>query len=155
MIPKNQPGHPIVHQFAPATAFPLANAWCATSIRAPTCINSYVGYMWWDEETDGQLHVSAPQQASHRRRIPSQSQMSNPDEAAGQGLWSDPEFLANLTDLNTQTQHTQFADFHSHGWVFRAVFKKDRAGPSARSRGEKVEPNTNEKLRAPSPHPPG
>ena len=33
-----------------------------------------------------------------------QAQMSNPDEAAGQGLWSDPNFLTNLTDLNTRTQ---------------------------------------------------
>ena len=25
-------------------------------------------------------------------------------------------------------KHTQFADYHGHGWVFRAVFKKDRKG---------------------------
>ena len=24
--------------------------------------------------------------------------------------------------------NTQFADFHGHGWVFRAVFKRDRQG---------------------------
>src|SRR5262249_18483830 len=31
-------------------------------------------------------------------------------------------------ELNPQLKHTQFADFHGHGWVFRAVFKKDRQG---------------------------
>ena len=28
----------------------------------------------------------------------------------------------------SQLKHTQFADFHSHGWVFRAVYKHDRKG---------------------------
>src|SRR5262249_3653337 len=40
----------------------------------------------------------------------------------------DPEFLDRVADLNPQLRHTQFADFHGHGWVFRAVFKKDRQG---------------------------
>ena len=57
-----------------------------------------------------------------------------------------PAFLANLTDLNTQTRHTQFADFHGHGWAFRAVFKKDRKGQLLDHRGEVVEPVTNESL---------
>ena len=54
--------------------------------------------------------------------------MFNPDEAAAFGKWSDPEFLANMTDLNRQMTKTQFGDFHSHGWVFRAVFRHDREG---------------------------
>ena len=54
--------------------------------------------------------------------------MNNPDEASPRGLWSDPAFLDNVADLNPQLKHTQFADFHGHGWVFRAVFKKDRQG---------------------------
>ena len=55
--------------------------------------------------------------------------MSNPDEAAARGNWSDPEFLANTCATSTRRlRHTQFADFHGHGWVFRAVFKKDRKG---------------------------
>ena len=31
-------------------------------------------------------------------------------------------------EFNKGLKHTQFADFHSHGWVFRAVYKKDRQG---------------------------
>ena len=27
---------------------------------------------------------------------------------------------------------TQFADFHSHGWLFRAVYARDRQGTLAR-----------------------
>ncbi len=52
----------------------------------------------------------------------------NPEAAAARGLWGDPEFAARTAELNPQLKHTQFADYHGHGWVFRAVFKKDRKG---------------------------
>jgi len=54
--------------------------------------------------------------------------MANPEEAAARGNWSDPDFLNNVTDLNTEPKHSQFGDFHSHGWVFRAVFRRDQKG---------------------------
>ena len=31
-------------------------------------------------------------------------------------------------EFNAQLKQTQFADFHGHGWLFRAVFKRDRKG---------------------------
>ena len=39
-------------------------------------------------------------------------------------------FLEKLgtPEFNKQLQHTQFGDFHSHGWIFRSVFKHDRKG---------------------------
>ncbi len=147
MIPKNEPGHPIQHQFAPGNAIPTSQCIVCHIHPGTNVVNSYVGYQWWDEETDGQLMYPAKQKHPTAEEA-IQNQMSNPDEAAGQGLWSDPQFLANLTDLNSRTQHTQFADFHGHGWVFRAVFKKDRAGNLLDHRGQIVEPVTNEKLQA-------
>jgi hypothetical protein len=41
-----------------------------------------------------------------------------------------PEFLRNVGDpvFNKGLQHTRFGDFHSHGWVFRKVYKQDRYG---------------------------
>ena len=78
--------------------------------------------------------------------------MSNPEEASIRGLWSDPDFLANVTDLNQQARHTQFADFHGHGWVFRAVFKKNRAGELLDYQGRILdEPGTNALVRAMDP----
>src|SRR5256885_13224006 len=53
---------------------------------------------------------------------------SNPEAAAAKGLWGDKEFLDKVSKLNPQLKHTQFADYHGHGWVFRAVFKHDRKG---------------------------
>ena len=41
------------------------------------------------------------------------------------GLWSDPKFLQDVALLNPQLNDTQFADYHGHGWNFRAIFKRD------------------------------
>ncbi len=146
-IPKDEPGHPIEHRFAPGNSIPTSQCIVCHIHPGTNVMNSFLGYQWWDEETDGRL-MYPPQQAYPTSEQFANAQMSNPDEAAARGLWSNPEFLANLTDLNTQTTHTQFADFHGHGWAFRAVFKKDRAGRLLDHRGEVVESVTNEALRA-------
>src|SRR5438046_10111978 len=52
----------------------------------------------------------------------------NPEAAAARRLWGDLEFLEKVAELNPKLKHTQFADYHGHGWIFRAVFKKDRRG---------------------------
>ena len=144
-IPRDEPGHPIEHKFT--TGIPTSQCMVCHMHPGTNVLNSYCGYMWWDEETDGELlypkkgkHVTADEL--------NRSQMSNPDEAAARGLWSDPEFLANITDLNPQAQHTQFADFHGHGWVFRAVYKKDRKGHLLDDAGNEIKDVTTEKLAA-------
>ena len=43
-------------------------------------------------------------------------------------MWGDQDFLEKVAELNPKLKHTQFADYHGHGWVFRAVFKQDRKG---------------------------
>lgn len=134
-IPKDEQGHPIEHRFT--TGIPTSQ--CITCHVHPgtTVMNSFCGYMWWDEETEG--HLMYPKK---EKKLSAQdfvrAQMNNPDEAAAKGNWSDPEFLNNITDLNPQMSKTQFGDFHSHGWVFRAVFKHDRQGRLLDHRGEAV-----------------
>ena len=54
--------------------------------------------------------------------------LRNPEAASLKGKWSDPEFLRNVRDLNTDNQQSQFADFNGHGWIYRAVYKHDRKG---------------------------
>src|SRR5205807_3423906 len=77
------------------------------------------------------------------------AQMSNPDEAAAaHGLWSDPKFLDQVLELNSLAKHTQFADFHGHGWIFRAVYKKDRHGRLLDDAGNPIEEVTTDKLMA-------
>jgi hypothetical protein len=77
-----------------------------------------------------------------------QAAMFNPDEVAARGNWSDPAFLENVTDLNGQMSKTQFADFHSHGWVFRAVFRHDKQGRILDRQGNVVPDVTPAKLQS-------
>jgi hypothetical protein len=88
---------------------------------------TYLGYTWWDNETDGDMMYPAKEKRLSLSEI-AEIQSSNPEGSALRGLWSDPEFLANVTDLNSRLKQSQFADFHGHGWVYRAVYKRDRKG---------------------------
>ncbi len=149
MIRKDEPGHPIAHRFV--TAPPTSQCIVCHVHPGTTVMNSFLGYMWWDNETDGELMYPKAQRYPSAEDLV-RSQMSNPDETAVRGKWSDPNFLANLTDLNPQLRHTQFADFHGHGWVFRSVFKKDRKGNLLDAEGEIVEaPGTAALMAAVSP----
>jgi hypothetical protein len=138
MIPKDESGHPIKHAWAKGNSIPTSQCMVCHIHPGTTVMNSAIGYMWYDEETDGELMY--PAQAKHPTAEEyMRATMANPDETAVRGNWSDPEFLANLTDLNGRTKHTQFADFHSHGWAFRAVFKRDRKGNLVDYNGNPVE----------------
>lgn len=145
MIPKNESGHPIDHRFT--TAIPTSQCIVCHIHPGTTVMNSYLGFMWWDEETDGEL-MYPPRQKNPSAQEYVQSLMSNPDETAARGNWSNPDFLANVAELNTRTKHTQFGDFHGHGWVFRAVFKKDRKGNLLDCAGNAIPHVSNEQLQA-------
>ena len=124
-IRKDEPGHPIQHRFT--TSIPSSQCIGCHVHPGTNVMNSYLGFMWWDEETDGEVMYPRKQRYPSAEEF-TRAAMNNPDEASARGLWSDPAFLASVADLNPQLKHTQFADFHGHGWVFRAVFKKDRQG---------------------------
>jgi hypothetical protein len=142
-IPKDEPGHPIAHRFT--VGVPTSQCIVCHMHPGTNVVNSYLGFMWWDNETDGEL-MYPPTEKNPTAEEYAQSLAFNPDETAARGNWSDPQFLANLTDLNTATRHTQFADFHGHGWAFRAVFKKDRQGNLLDWQGQKVSDESNDKL---------
>ncbi|MCH7987674.1 MAG: hypothetical protein IID46_00835 [Planctomycetes bacterium] len=134
-IPKDEPGHPIQHKFT--TSVPTSQCMVCHIHPGTNVLNSYLGYTWWDQETDGELMYPAKQKYPTTEEY-IQAQMSNPNEIAVRGKWSDPDFLERVSELNPQLRHTQFADFHGHGWVFRAVFKKNREGDVLDYRGRIV-----------------
>ncbi|MGI9458276.1 MAG: hypothetical protein ACR2NU_17070, partial [Aeoliella sp.] len=124
-IPKHEPGHPIQHRFT--NAIPTSQCIVCHVHPGTSVMNTYLGYMWWDMETDGKFMY--PKEGKHPTAEEyNEAVMSNPNEAAVRGLWSDPEFLEKVAELNPHLEKTQFADFHGHGWVYRAVFKKDEKG---------------------------
>jgi len=124
-IPKNEKGHPIKHQFT--RAIPTAQCMNCHMHQGNLFVNPFLGYIWWDQESDGEFMYPAKQKnPTEAERLA--SLRNNPEEAASRGLWGDNDFLEKTAELNPKLKHTQFADYHGHGWVFRAVFKKDRKG---------------------------
>jgi hypothetical protein len=124
-IPKNESGHPIEHRFT--NAIPTSQCMTCHVHPGTTVMNSYIGYMWWDEDSEADKVYPAKQVN------PSPEQMirtlnRNPNEIAAKSNLRDFEFTADIASLNSQITKAQFGDFHSHGWVFNAVYKRDRVG---------------------------
>jgi len=147
-IPKNESGHPIRHAFT--NAIPSSQCIVCHIHPGTSYANTYLGYMWWDNESDGQ-HMYPAIEAKPTDLQRWESLRKNPDDAAMRGLWGDlyPDARSHAGDLagegflaktgeprtegggdvfNDKLDHNQFADFHGHGWLFRAVHKKDREG---------------------------
>lgn len=150
MIPRGESGHPIEHKFT--VGIPTSQCIVCHIHPGTTVMNSYTGFMWWDDETDAEFLFPEKEKNPTSEEY-TKSQMLNPDEAAVRGHWSDPEFLANISDLNPSLKHTQFADYHGHGWVFKAVFKKDRKGNLLDHRGRVVENVAGPELQAATGYP--
>lgn len=124
-IPRNEPGHPIRHEFT--RAIPSSQCMVCHMHQPNMFVNSYLGYTMWDYEAD------APVMWPKKQRFPTAAEMrdanaANPEGAVVRGKWNDLEFLKNVRDLNSDLNDTQFADYHGHGWNFRAVYKRDRDG---------------------------
>ncbi len=124
-IPKNERGHPIKHQFT--RAIPSSQCMTCHMHQGNLFVNPYLGYIGWDQESDAEFMYPKKQKNPTETEI-AESLRENPDAAAARGLWGNLEFLEKVAELNPQLKETQFADYHGHGWVFRAVFKKDRKG---------------------------
>jgi len=124
-IPKNEKGHPIKHQLT--RAVPTSQCMSCHMHQPNSFVNTYLGYIMWDYESDAELlwpkEQKYPTEAEKRAALE-----RNPEGAAVRGLWSDVDFLEKVSELNSQAKHTQFADYHGHGWNFMAVFKRDRKG---------------------------
>jgi hypothetical protein len=124
-IRKDERGHPIRHEFT--RAIPTSQCMNCHMHQGNLFVNPYLGYTWWDQETDGEFMYPKQQKNPTDQELV-HSLQNNPEAAAARGLWGNLEFLEKVAELNPQLKQTQFADYHGHGWVFRAVFKKDRQG---------------------------
>lgn len=125
MIPKNERGHPILHQFT--RAVPSSTCMNCHMHQGNAFVNPYLGYIWWDQETDGE-HMYPKEQHDPTDDELVRATIKNPEAAAARGLWGNVDFLEKVAELNPKLKHTQFADYHGHGWNFRAIFKQDKKG---------------------------
>ncbi len=126
-IPRNESGHPIRHQFT--RSIPSSQCMVCHMHPGTNMVASYFGVTWWDNEVDGEQMYPTTQRTPTAPELAS-AEAQNPEGAAARGLWLDPSFLekTGTAEFNRKLKDTQFADFHSHGWIFRAVFKQDRHG---------------------------
>lgn len=146
-IPKNEPGHPIKHQFTSR----IPTTQCMTCHMHPgtNMVATYLGQTWWDNESDGskmypQDKQINPTQAEEVRKLD-----KNPEGSSVRGLWSDSVFLQNTgtADFNSKLKNVQFADSHGHGWMFKNVYKKDRKGNLLDAKNNIVSPDDPDKFK--------
>lgn len=134
-IPRGEPGHPLKHTFT--NAIPTSQCMICHMHQPNIFLNSMLGYTMWDYEP------GAPLMYPEKQVYPSNAEMRewldrNPEEAVLRGKWSDVDFVKRVADTNHANKQTQFADYHGHGWNFRAIFKRDRKGNLLDQKGNKV-----------------
>lgn len=144
-IPHNESGHPIKHEFT--RSIPTSQCIVCHIHPGTNMVASYLGYIWWDNETDGE-HMYPKEQHNPSDEERFQAWLANPESAAARGLWKDLSFLekTGTPEFNAQLKDTQFADFHGHGWVFRAVYKRDRQGDMLDAKNQVVPPGDKDKF---------
>ena len=137
-------GHPIEHAFT--RAIPTAQCMNCHMHQPNIFLNSYLGYTMWDYESDAPA-MWPKEQAYPKADAVRATNDRNPEAAAARGKWGDLDFLRNVYDLNSELKDTQFADYHGHGWNFRAVLKRDREGNLLDADGKIVANDDPEKFR--------
>lgn len=143
VISKADSGHPLQHAFT--RAIPTSQCIVCHMHQPNMFVNTYLGYTMWDYEAD------APAMWPEKQQYPDDATVRkvnerNPEGAAPRGKWADVDFLAKVSELNPGLKNTQFADYHGHGWNFRAVFKKDREGNLLDKDGNIVSPDDPQKF---------
>ncbi|SIO13024.1 LVIVD repeat-containing protein [Parasphingorhabdus marina DSM 22363] len=162
---KREKGHPIKHTFT--RAIPTAQCMNCHMHQPNIFLNSYLGYTMWDYESDAPYMWPGPDNKTPRpegmsdeeyakiyktQKFPTAEEVRkvldrNPEGAAPKGLWADIDFLRNVYDLNSELKDTQFADYHGHGWNFRAILKRDREGNLLDADGDIIDNDDPEKFR--------
>jgi hypothetical protein len=134
-IRKDESGHPLRHAFT--NSVPTSQCMVCHMHQPNMFMNTFLGYTMWDYESD------APFMWPEKQAYPTDDEVDrildrNPEGAAVRGKWADVEFLKRVSELNPRLKDTQFADYHGHGWNFRAVFKRDREGNLLDAEGRQV-----------------
>ena len=143
-IPHGESGHPLVHKMT--NAIPTSQCMICHMHQPNLFINSMLGYTMWDYESD------APSMWPPKQKYPDAEEERaildrNPEAAAPRGLWGDAEFSAEVSQLDPSLKDTKFADYHGHGWNFRAIFKRDRKGNLLDDANNIIPPDDPEKFK--------
>ena len=145
-VPKNQSGHPIKHQFT--RGIPSSQCMVCHMHPGTNMVTTYFGYTWWDNEVDGEKmypttqHNPTPQETYDVA-------VRNPEGAAPRGKWASVPFLEQVgsPEFLSRLKSTQFADFHGHGWNYRAVYKRNLEGEMLDKDGMPISPDDPDKFK--------
>ncbi|HEY0525195.1 MAG TPA: multiheme c-type cytochrome, partial [Stellaceae bacterium] len=143
-IPKDEPGHPIRHELT--TAIPTSQCMICHMHQPNIFLNSMLGFTMSDYESDADKMFPAKQKYPTNAETV-EALNRNPEGAVVRGNWSDVKFVEKVSELNPELKSTQFADYHGHGWNFRAVFKRDRKGNLLDQANNVVPPEDPEKFK--------
>lgn len=142
-IDKKVSGHPLTHQFS--RAIPTSQCMVCHMHQPNMFMNTFMGYTMWDYESDASSMWPKAQKYPDAKEIRAINER-NPEGAAPRGKWGDLDFLTKVSEMNPKLKDTQFADYHGHGWNFRAIFKRDRKGNLLDEAGHVVDDNDPKKF---------
>jgi hypothetical protein len=110
-IRKDEPGHPLVHQFTRR----IPNSQCMTCHfhQGSGALGNYLGYIWWDYETDAEAITSRYGRPVPDGKLPGGFSLARHDLAP---------------TVNPTLKGNKFADFHNNTWLYQAVYKRDVKG---------------------------
>jgi hypothetical protein len=143
-------GHPLQHAFT--KAIPSSQCMVCHVHPGTNMVTSYYGYTWWDNEADGKKMYPEKQHNPSEQEL-HDVRVRNPEGSAPRGNWRSVDFLSMIgtPQFNADLKDTKFGDFHSHGWVFRAVYKRDRKG-NLLDKDDNIIPSTDENALGKSVH---
>ena len=103
-------------------------------------VTTYLGLTWWDNETDGDKMYPADERRLSSRRARRDREAQSRRQRAARAVVGSRRSCSGtgIAGVQRQLKQTQFADFHGHGWMFRAVFKRDRKGNCSTRTGKPV-----------------
>ncbi len=121
-IPKNQPGHPIMHKFTQK----VASSQCMTCHhhQGNGALNMYQGYLWWDQETDAdKVMAKGLEYPWWGKDIDGVYPPYRP-KLGPNGV----PLLSGIAKQNKDFNQVQFSDQQGHYWYYVKVFSRDRYG---------------------------
>ena len=145
-IAKGQSGHPLKHEFT--RAIPSSQCMVCHMHPGTNMVTTYFGFTWWDNEIDGDKGMYPAKQRNPSPKEQQEIQTRDPERTTIRGNWDAVSFLekTGTPEFNKNLTNTQFADFHGHGWIFRAVYKHDRHGNLLDAEGNIVAANDPDKF---------
>ena len=102
-IPKDEPGHPLKHEFT--RAIPTSQCMICHMHQPNMFVNTFLGYTMWDYESDAPLDVAEAGAEPQPRRAAPRSSTATPRTRRSRGLWGDLDFLSKVwTDVNPKAE---------------------------------------------------